>query len=60
MEELLKKIKTCKSVPELDALRTDCVVAFSKGDKNAFLTIQGAFIKKMRKLRRVPLMDRNW
>jgi hypothetical protein len=60
MEELLKKIRACKSMPELDDLRMDCVVAFSKGNKTEFLAIQGAFIKKKNKLQRVPLVDRNW
>ena len=59
MENLIKKIEACETMPELDELRMDCVLVGKKG-KDTFVTLQQAFIKKKNQLKRIPLRDRNW
>jgi hypothetical protein len=58
-KELLIKIQKCKTMPELDDLRGSIVLAGYE-DKEVFYTLQKAFIKQKNKLKRIPLMDRNW
>ena len=55
MNELISKIKQCKTMPELDELRLPIVK-----DMDNFLENQQAFIKQKNKLKRIPLRDRNW
>ncbi len=55
MNLLLNKIKECKTMPELDELRLPLV-----RDKENFEENQQAFIKKLNKLKRIPLVDRTW
>lgn len=57
LDEILKKIKACKSMPELDSLRKQCVVVGT--ESHSQITIQIEFIKKMHKLQRIPLAERN-
>ena len=52
---MLNKIKNCKTMPELDALRLEIVK-----DMEHFEANQKAFIKKLNQLKRVPLKERNW
>jgi len=52
---MLDKIKNCKTMPELDALRLEIVK-----DMEHFEANQKAFIKKLNQLKRVPLKERNW
>lgn len=59
MEQLINKIKNCKTLPKLDELRMECVTV-GKGDKDTFLTIQKAFVKKKNQLKSIPLFERNW
>lgn len=53
--EIIEKIKACKTIPELDALRIEIVQ-----DKANFLKNQKAFIAQKNKLRKIPLMKRDW
>ena len=55
MENLAEKIKSCKTMPELDELRIEIVK-----DKENFIVNQKAFISKKNKLKRIPLKDRTW
>lgn len=59
MEQLISKIKKCKTMPELDALRMECVTTGKRGTET-FQTIQKAFIKKKNQLKSLPLSERNW
>lgn len=52
---MVNKIKNCKTMPELDALRLDIIK-----DLEHFEVNQKAFIKKLNQLKRVPLKDRTW
>ena len=53
--DLIEKIKNCKTIPELDALRLDVVK-----DKQNFIINQKAFRKMKNKLLRIPLKERTW
>ena len=55
MKELLSKIQSCKTMPELDELRLVIV-----RDKENFVENQMAFRKKLNQLKRVPSKDRTW
>jgi len=55
MNDLINKIKQCKTKPELDALRLEIAI-----DMDNFLDNQQAFIKQKNKLKRIPLKDRTW
>jgi hypothetical protein len=55
MSNLSKKIKQCKTKPELDNLRVEIV-----SDINNFEQNQKEFIKKLNQLRRIPLRERTW
>lgn len=59
MNKLLEKIANCKTMPELDSMRMDLVIA-GKQDPETFKTLQSAFIKKKNQLNRIPLRDRTW
>ncbi|WP_340398085.1 hypothetical protein NST50_15365 [Paenibacillus sp. FSL E2-0202] len=59
MEELLKRIKECNTMPELDAMRLELVKA-GKAFPESFQTMQQAFIKKKNQLNRIPLSQRSW
>jgi hypothetical protein len=59
MKELLKKIKNCNTMPELDALRLELVEAGHASPDN-FRTMQAEFIKKKNQLARIPLSQRSW
>lgn len=59
MEELLKKIKDCNTMPELDSMRLELVKA-GKMFPDSFQTMQAAFIKKKNQLNRIPLSQRSW
>ncbi len=50
-----KRIKECKTMPELDKLRLEIVQ-----DKENFTENQKAFIKKKNQLNKIPLKDRTW
>lgn len=59
--EVLKALKTVKTMPELDALRLDCVRAGEEsGDIEVARRIQRAFIKAKNRLQRIPLSERSW
>jgi hypothetical protein len=55
MNDLLNKIKNVKTMPELDSLRLEIV-----RDEENFQQNQKEFIKKLNKLRRIPLRERTW
>lgn len=60
-DELIGRLKSVKTKPELDALRMEVVDAIhSEGTEEAFDQLQGAFIKAVHRLRRIPLRDRTW
>lgn len=52
--ELKEKIESCKTMPQLDALRLEIV----QNGPNGFKKLQTAFIKKKNQLLRIPLRDR--
>lgn len=56
-KNLIGRIEACKTMPELDSLRTECVNT-GRDDEATFRTIQSAFIKKKNQLKRVPLSKR--
>ncbi len=59
MNDIIKKINECKTMPELDSLRLEVVSEMKKG-KDHFNKVQTAFRKKKNKLKRIPLADRDW
>lgn len=59
MEQLISKMKKCKTMPELDSLRSECVTV-GMSDKETFQTIQKEFVKKKNQLNRIPAFERNW
>lgn len=59
MEQFLKRIKACSTMPELDAMRLELVKA-GKEQPDNFRTLQEAFIKKKNQLNRIPLSQRSW
>lgn len=60
MEKLINKIENCKTMPELDSLRMECVRFGKENGTEGFLKIQKVFIKQKNKLQRVPLSERSW
>lgn len=62
--EILARLKSVKTMPELDAMRLDVVNAMTSAGKEggspAFYHVQTAFIKAQNRLRRIPLKDRTW
>lgn len=58
--DLIQKIESVKTMPELDALRIECARDMEDGDKEKFLATQKAFIKARNRLKRIPLRDRSW
>ncbi len=59
MNQLIKKIKDCESMPQLDSMRLELVQA-GKGNPDMFKALQSEFIKKKNQLERIPLRDRTW
>lgn len=59
MNGLLKKIKDCKTMPELDGMRLE-LVTIGRADQEIFKKLQDAFIAKKNQLNRIPRMDRTW
>jgi hypothetical protein len=59
MNELIKKIKSCESMPQLDELRLE-LVTFGKSEPSSFTKLQDEFRKKKNQLNRIPLFDRTW
>jgi hypothetical protein len=58
---IIEKLKTVKTMPELDALRTETAEAMMlDGTSETFKKVQTALIKAKNRLRRVPLKDRTW
>ena len=60
IETTIGKIRNVKTMPELDALRTETAKAMMTGGKAVFDRVQGEFRKAKNKLRRVPLSQRTW
>ncbi len=60
MNELIKKIEACETMPQLDELRLDCVRIGKANGTEGFYKIQQAFIKKKNQLQRIPLFERSW
>ncbi len=58
--EIEEKIKSCKSIPELDALRLDVVKSMQDDGGSRFYDLQSIFIKQKNKLLRIPLSKRTW
>ena len=58
--EIIEKINSCDTMPELDELRSEVVRAMRSDNGKDFETIQKSFIKKKNKLKRIPLKDRSW
>lgn len=57
--DLLKQIKDCKTMPELNELRLPLVKA-GKESPDKFPDLQAAFIKRKNQLMRIPLSQRSW
>jgi len=60
IETMTTKIRNTKTMPELDALRTETAEAMTTGGKAAFDRVQREFRKAKNRLKRVPLRDRTW
>lgn len=59
--DVLTRIETVQTMPELDALRTEVVQAIhAGGTEEAFDRLQGAFIKAKNRLERIPMSERTW
>ena len=58
-EEIINKLRTVKTKPELDSLRLPLVTNFMN-NKEQFDRCQKEFIKAKNRLRRIPLKDRTW
>ena len=60
--ELLEKLQSVQTMPELDALRRDTFTAMeADGTEETFNRVQGAFRKAKNRLQRVPWSERkNW
>lgn len=59
-DEVIGKIQSTTTMPELDALRTEAAEAMMSDGKETFDRVQGAFRKAKNRLKRVPLRDRTW
>ena len=59
-QELEKRIKLCKTMPELDALRGEVVTMMHQLGKSRYKEIQNPFRKQKNKLLRIPLRERTW
>jgi hypothetical protein len=60
IETTISKIRDTKTMPELNALRTETAEAMMTGGKAVFDRVQGEFRKAKNRLQRVPLRDRTW
>lgn len=60
MKEFINKIKACNTMPQLDELRLELVVAGKEGGQSVFKQLQDEFRKKKNQLERVPLRNRTW
>ena len=58
--EIVKKLRTVKTMPELDALRMETVKAMKEDGNKNFYSIQKEFTKARNRLERIPLRDRTW
>lgn len=59
--EISKKLKAVKTMPELDALRTETVkLMMEGGNQDRFYRIQKEFKQAKSRLQRIPLRDRTW
>lgn len=59
-EEIMKKLRQVKTMPELDELRLETVkVISSDGTKETFYSIQKEFKKAKNRLKRIPLKERS-
>lgn len=58
---IFDRLKATKTMPELDALRMDCVrTGEASGSVDMARQIQQAFIKAKNRLERIPLSQRGW
>ena len=60
MDDIVKRIRAVKSMPELDALRIETVRAMMAGGGREFAAVQREFVKAKNRLRRIPLNKRSW
>jgi hypothetical protein len=59
--ELLNKLRSAQTMPELDALRLATAQAMqADGTAETFERVQKAFRQAKNRLRRIPLSQRNW
>ena len=59
-EELIKKIKDCKTIPALDGMRKEVVQTMIKLGQSGYQGIQNVFRKQKNKLLRIPRSERTW
>ena len=57
---LRDRLSSVNSMPELDVMRAEVVVAMQDAGEERFKEVQGWFIKAKNRLRRIPLKDRTW
>lgn len=65
VQDLLKRLASVQTMPELDAMRMEVVTAMKahEGQPDAqehFDRVQRAFIKAKNRLQHIPLRDRTW
>jgi hypothetical protein len=59
--DVMERLKTVKTMPELNAMRLDCVRAGeASGSVEVARQIQQAFIKAKNRLERIPWRERAW
>jgi len=60
IDSAIQKIRSVKTMPELDELRGLTVEAMTSGGKEVFDKVQKEFRKSKNRLKRIPLKDRTW
>ena len=59
--DILSKLKSVQTMPELDELRQETVKAMeADGTNTTFVRVQKAFISAKNRLQRIPWTERTW
>ena len=60
IKNIVDKIRSTETMPELDDIREETYTAMVSGDQNTFELVQGEFRKAKNRLKRIPLRERTW
>ena len=58
--EFVSKLRSAKTMPEVDAMRGPIADAMPTMDRADFERVQGEFRKALNRMRRIPRRDRTW